>query len=319
MKYTNLFALFICAMLLFSFGCINEKPKNTENLSSLNSSTSELNSTVEELPEVEESSLGCPFNSSFSEPKNLRLSFSTSLSGEVSCAKNKVFILKIDGVEVSRQKVETDSPTPIEFTFYPKKDGPTELSVSSLSSRTPLYTKTLNVSPLGESRTSGKETDDFSFKSWLAYQFEVKNPINLDSVRAFLRRRDSAAQEFTNVRVQIYPDSNGVPSKTPIASSSRSINDLGLDDKWLTFQFSQKPALNSGKYWVVLNIEDHPEIRVVSDTIGIRTIYGNKDQKGNDYTKFMRLDISPEGVATQTSWQNLPFDRTYSITIHAQN
>lgn len=319
MKYTNLFALFICAMLLFSFGCINEKPKSDENLSSLNSSTTQVNSTMEELPEVEESSDDCQFTSSFSEPKNLKLSFSTSLTGEVTCAKNKVFVLNVDGVEVSRQRVETDSPTSVEFDFYPKKDGQTEISVSSLSSRTPLYTKTLNVSPLGESRTNGKETDDFSFKNWIAYQFEVKNPIKLDFVKAFLKRRDTSAQEITQVQVQIYPDSNGIPSQTPIASSRRSIDDLGLDDKWLAFPFDQKPSLNSGKYWVVLNIADHPEIRVVSDTIGIRTIYGNKDQRGNDYTKVMRLTVNADGTASQTSWQNLPFDRTYSITIHAEN
>ena len=163
MKYSNLFALLMCALLLFSFGCINEKPKSTENLSSVNSTN--VNSTLDEIPDFEQSSSDCQFTSSFIDPKNLKLSFSTSITGEVTCAKNKVFILKLDGVEVSRQKIETDSPTPIEFTFYPKKDGQTEISVSSLSSRTPLYTKTLNVSPLGESRTSGKETDDFSFKS----------------------------------------------------------------------------------------------------------------------------------------------------------
>lgn len=318
MKFT-LFALFMCAMLIFSFGCVSEKSKSSENLSLLNSTNSSVNSTLEELPEVEPSSPDCQFTSSFDEPKNLKLSFSTSLTGEVTCAKNKVLVLSLDGVEVSREKIETDSPTSIEFNFYPKKDGPVEISISSLSSKTPLYTKVLNVSPLGESRITGKETDDFSFKNWLAYQFDVKNPINLDSVKAYLRRRDSSAQDFTKVQVQIYSDSNGVPSSNLIASSQRSITDLGLDDKWLTFQFDQKPSLNSGKYWVVLNIADHPEIRVVSDTIGIRTIYGNKDQRGNAYTKFMRLNVSSEGVAYQTSWQNLPFDRTYSITIHAQN
>ena len=316
----SLFLIFGLSLLLL-FGCLapNKSPLKNSSTEPFDSNLTQIDDSGLVDQDNSQDSSDCTFSSTFSEPKNLRLSHSTSLVGTVTCAKNQIFVLNLDGLDVSRKTISSNSPTPLEFNFYPSSDGLVKISVLSLNSNASIFSRSLNVSPLGESRTIGKDLDDFSFKTYLAYSFEVKNPISVDKIKAYLRRRDSSVQDVTQIEIQLRPDQTGNPSPNSIASSNRSIHDLGLDDKWLTFNFQSNPTLNPGKYWAVLKIAENPEIRVISDTIGIRTIYGDKDLEGNSYTRVMKLDVDTSGVAHETSWTPLPFDRTYAITIHSEN
>jgi hypothetical protein len=67
---------------------------------------------------------------------------------------------------------------------------------------------------------------------------------------------------------------------------------------------------------VVLKIEQTEEINLVSDLIQLHYVTVDKTAPGNDHTKQMILNVDEKtGMASETSWEPLHYDKEYNIVL----
>jgi hypothetical protein len=258
---------------------------------------------------------GCTPSYSFSDIADGTLSQMTSLVGSVTCAANKTIEVKLNGNTVASVTPETDAVQPVKLEFAPVADGTNKLTVESDGEV--VFSRDWNVVPLGSSDIKGVENDAVSFKEWRAMAVDVGSPINAGRVRAYIKRLDFKTQPGTNIIVQLRKDSGGAPGEL-VSSVKTPINATTLSENWLNFDFPDKPALSKGTYWIVFKIEQTQDVNLVSDRINIHYVPNDKQAPGNDYTREMILDVDlKSGLASETQWQPLSYDRTYAIVLQS--
>jgi hypothetical protein len=257
----------------------------------------------------------CEPKYSFSELEDGVLSKTAKIVATVTCAGNKTIGVKLDGASATSVVVESDATSPVELEFAPKKDGTLKLEIESNGEV--VFSRDWKVAPLGSDDTKGPENDAVSFKEWRAMAVDVENQVAVGKVKIFMKRIQDKTQPGTNIIVELRSDSGGNPGSI-IASSKKAITTTTLSDNWITFDFPEKPTLNPGKKWVVMRIEQTEDVTVISDSINIHYVSVDKQAEGNDYTRQMVLDVNKQtGVATETSWTPLSYDREYTIVLSA--
>jgi hypothetical protein len=254
----------------------------------------------------------CSPSYSFSELGEGTLSQSEKVVATVTCADGKKLSLKVDGAEEASAAASGNATVPLDLGFYPKKVGTLKVTVESGGET--LYSRDLEVKPLGSGDTSGLDYDGASFKEWRAMAVDVGNPIAPDRVRIFMKRIASKYQKGTQIVVELRDDDNGNPGSI-LAVSKKPINATTMTDNWINFDFDSPQSLAAGRYWIVLRIEQSESVNLVSDVVNVHYT-GDKNADANDYTRQMLLDVDmASGMATQTEWQPLSYDRTYSIVL----
>ncbi len=273
--------------------------------------------SVPGLPGTQPPAAACSPSYSFSELQDGRLSDTATLTATVTCAAGKKIAVKLDGAEVASQTPATNATQPLQLEFGAPDDGTLKLTVEADGET--VFSRDWNVVPLGSDDTKGLENDAVSFKEWRAMAVDVENTISPGRVRLFLKRIDFRTQPGTQIVVEIRDDDNGNPGDV-VASVKRPINATTLSDNWLNFDFAEKPALQPGRYWVALRIDQTESISVVSDSINIHYVAVDKQSPGNDYTRQMMLDVDPKtGQGSETQWVPLSYDREYTIVLTSGN
>lgn len=256
----------------------------------------------------------CAPTYSFSDLQDGVLSQTSSLTATVTCGWNKTLTVKLDGSDVADVTLDTNATKPVTLEFYPRYDGNQKLTVESDGEV--VFSRNWSVAALGNDDTKGLDYDSVSFKEWRAMAVNVGNPINLDRIRVFMKRIDYRTQPTTKVVIEVRgSDSNGMPGKV-VDSVSVPVNVTTLTDNWATFKFDDKPALAPGKYWVVVKIDQSESVNVVSDTVTVHYTAIDKTAPGNSYTAQMILNVDPKsGLASETQWAPLSFNRAYDIVL----
>ncbi|HSB46711.1 MAG TPA: choice-of-anchor R domain-containing protein [Candidatus Bilamarchaeum sp.] len=293
--------LLICAVLLF--GCTGGGQQTGQNPPSGGSTQPPAGGGA------------CEPKYSFSELGDGVLSQSAKLVATVTCAGNKTLEVTLDGVSATSAKADSDATTPLELKFAPPKDGTVKLAVESDGEV--VFSRDWTVKPLGSDDTKGPENDAVTFKEWRAMSVDVGSPIKVGKVKLFLKRIADKTQPGTNVVVELRGDSGGKPGSL-IASSKKPITATTLSDNWITFDFPDAPQLSEGTKWIVLRIEQTEDVTLISDAVNIHYVSVDKQAEGNDYTRQMILNVDKvNGVATETSWTPLSYDRKYTIVVSA--
>ncbi len=257
----------------------------------------------------------CAPSYSFSDLQDGVLSQTSTLVATVTCAAGKKLTVKLDGNDVADQSVDTNATTPVKLGFYPRYEGTEKLTVESDGEV--VFSRDWNVTPLGNGDTSGLDYDSVSFKEWRAMAFDVGNPIALDKIKIFMKRIDFRTQSDTKIDIQVRDASGpgGMPGNV-LASSISPINVTTLSDNWVTFSFPNKPALQSGRYWVVMKIDQSQDVNLVSDTVTVHYSTIDKTAPGNNYTAQMYLNVDTHtGMASESQWQPLTYDRAYDVIL----
>ncbi len=270
-------------------------------------------SGVPQIPGTAPSQPECSPSYSFSELEAGTLSETSSIIATVTCADGKTLSLKVDGQEEESSTVSGNGTQPIKIEFFPRKVGTLKVSVESDSET--LYSRNWSVNALGSEDHKGLEYDGVSFKEWRAMAVDVENPISPDRVRVFMKRISSKTQKGTEVVAELCKDNGGNPGSV-IASVKRPINATTLTENWINFDFDSPPSLSAGRYWIVLRIEQSENVNLISDVVNVYYVPGDKQSEGNTYTRQMLLDVDMvSGMASETSWQPLSYDRTYAIVL----
>ncbi len=257
----------------------------------------------------------CTPSYSFSDLQDGVLSQTSSLVATVTCAAGKKLTVKLDGNDVADQSVDTNATTPVKLEFYPKYEGTEKLTVESDGEV--VFSRDWSVAALGNSDTKGLDYDSVSFKEWRAMAFDVGNQINLDKVKIFMKRIDFHTQPSTQIDIQLRDASGpgGMPGNV-IASSVSPINVTTLSDNWVTFSFPNKPTMQAGRYWIVMKIDQSEDVNLVSDTVTVHYSTIDKTAPGNNYTAQMYLNVDTHtGMASESQWQSLTYDRAYDIVL----
>jgi hypothetical protein len=254
----------------------------------------------------------CTPSYSFSELQAGTLSETAKVVATVTCADGKALSLKVDGTEAESVTVSGNATQPLNIEFYPKKVGTLKVTIESGGET--LYSRDWSVNALGSEDTSGLDYDGASFKEWRAMAMDVQNPITPDRVKVYMKRIAAKSQKGTQIVVDIRKDDSGNPGDI-VASVKRPINATTMTDNWINFDFDSPPALSAGKYWVVVRIEQSENVNLVSDVVNVHYV-GDRLSDPNTYTRQMLLDVDMvSGVASESSWQPLSYDRTYSIVL----
>ncbi len=258
----------------------------------------------------------CTPDYSFSDVENAVLSDSVKLIATVSCAGGKTIEVKVDGITAASKTVETNATTPLEFNIVAAKDGTSQLTVESDGEV--VHSRTWEIAALGNDNSKGMDFDAFSFKKYLAYGFEAQNPVRVGRIRAFMKRLEDKTQSGTQLLIEIRKDENGEPEGALVSSVRKPITDTTLSDNWIRFDFGDAPLLQAGRYWVVFKIDQTENIKLESDNVMLHYTIVGRQEPGNDYTRIMVLDVDEKtGSASETEWEPLPYDKSYSVTIHA--
>jgi hypothetical protein len=253
----------------------------------------------------------CTPSQSFSELGAGTLSKTTELVATVTCAGGKDIVVKIDGEPVVTQTIGTNATQPVKLEVPAITDGTPKLTVE-LGGET-VFSRDWSVKPLGSDDIKGQETDSVSFKEWRAMAVDVENEITAAKVRMYLKRLQYQMQPGTNIIVEIRNDNGGNPGDV-LSSVSRPFNVTTLTDNWISFDFDQK--LSPGRYWIVLKIQQTQNAGLLSDVMQVHYVPVDKQASGNDYTREMILSVDTKtGVASETQWQPLSYDRIYSIVL----
>jgi hypothetical protein len=267
--------------------------------------------TVEPPPSGEP----CEPKYSFSEIGDGVLSKTSKIIATVTCAGNKTLGVKLDGKGAGSVVVESDATSPVELEFAPVKDGTIKLEVESNGET--VFSRDWTVKPLGSDDTKGVENDAVSFKEWRAMAVDVENEIALGKVRIFLKRIFDKTQPGTNIVVEVNADDSGKPGRV-LASTKKPITATTLSDNWISFDFPDKPKLAPGRKWIVVKIEQTEDVTLISDSVNVHYVSIDKQAEGNDYTRQMVLNVNKQtGVATETEWAPLSYDREYTVALSA--
>jgi len=255
----------------------------------------------------------CPPSYSFSDLEAGTLSETAAVIATVTCADGETLSLKVDGVEAASASVQGNATQPLRMEFYPKEVG--TLSVSIENGAETLYSRDWSVNSLGSEDTKGVDYDGVSFKEWRAMSVDVENQISPDRVRVFMKRLASKTQPGTLIAMDIRKDDKGKPGAA-VATVKKPINATTMSENWINFDFDTAPVLAKGTYWLVVRIEQSENVNLISDMVNVHYVTGDRQSDGNDYTKQMLLDVDMvSGMASETSWQPLSYDRTYSIVL----
>ncbi|MFN7991349.1 MAG: choice-of-anchor R domain-containing protein [Candidatus Micrarchaeia archaeon] len=257
----------------------------------------------------------CKPSYSFSDPQDGVTSMTSSITATVTCAAGKSIVLKLDGKEAASATPDTNATEPLKLEYFPSYDGTIKLTVESDGDV--VYSRDLKVVPLGNEDTKGLDYDSVSFKEWRAMAFDVGNDgIKADKVRIFMKRIDFRTQPSTNIVVELRKDQGGKPGSV-VSSVTRPITVTTLSDNWITFDFQDNPSLAKGRYWVVMRVEQTEEVNLISDKINVHFAAGDRQTTGNDYTKEMLLSLNEQtGIASETQWQPLSYDRSYNVVLY---
>lgn len=247
----------------------------------------------------------------FSELADGTLSKTASVVATVTCAAGKSLTVSLDGEVVKTTGVDTNATTPVTLEFAPTKDGTVKVEIKSDGEV--VFSRDWNVRVLGNPETMGLDTDGVSFKEWRAMAVDVENTIAPDKVKIYMKRMTFNTQEGTTITVQIRSDNNGNPGNV-VASVTRPFTVATQTDNWISFDFSPRPTLAPGRYWITMKVEQTEDVNLVSDVAYVHYVIVDKQAPGNDYTRQMILSVDEKtGFASETSWQPLSYDREYSI------
>ncbi len=255
----------------------------------------------------------CSPSYSFSDLEPGTLSETAVVIATVTCADGETLSLKVDGAEAASVTVQGNATQPLRMEFYPGEVG--TLAVTIENGAQTLYSRDWSVNSLGSEDTKGVEYDGVSFKEWRAMAVDVENPISPDRVRVFMKRLASKTQPGTEIAIDIREDDGGEPGQV-VATVKRPINATTMSENWINFDFAKAPSLSKGTYWIVVRIEQTENVYLISDMVNVHYVTGDKQSEGNDYTRQMLLSVdSVSGMASETSWEPLSYDRTYSIVL----
>lgn len=269
--------------------------------------------SVPQIPGTGPSAPECSPSYSFSELEAGTLSETANVIATVTCADGKTLSLNVDGQEEKAVTVSGNGTQLLKIEFFPRKVGDHKVTIESGSET--LYSRDWNVNALGSEDTKGLEYDGVSFKEWRAMAVDVENPISPDRVKVFMKRIASKTQKGTEIVVELRKDNGGTPG-TLVSSVKRPINATTMTENWINFDFDSPPSLSAGKYWIVVRIEQTENVNLVSDVVNVHYVSGDKQSEGNTYTRQMILDVDMvSGMASETSWQPLSYDRTYAIVL----
>jgi len=241
------------------------------------------------------------------------LSKQVNFVATTTCAADKKLVVKLDGAEAAAVMVTGNATSPLQLAIAPGKDGTVKLTVES--DGVTVHSRDWEVAPLGSADTKGVEYDSVSFKEWRTTAVDVGSQINAAKVKIFMKRLQWKTQPATVIVVEIRKNDNGKPGDR-LAGVERPINVTTLSDNWITFDMGNA-ALAPGRYWITMKIKQTEEVSLVSDIVQVHYVPVDKQAPGNDYTRQMILSVDEKnGVATETQWTPLAYDRVYSITLH---
>lgn len=302
-------AILVIAALLV-FGCLGGGQSGPV----VNISGPQLPGGVQDIVEPPPVADECVPGYSFQPLQNGMLGHATNLEATVTCAAGKTITVKLDGEVATTARVEGNETTALNFELIPRKEGTVRVTAETGGSS--LLSRDWTVAPLGSSDTKGLENDGISFKEWRAVGFEVDGQASIGRVRAYVKRIEAMTQPNTNIVVEIKSDNGGVPG-TLLGSVIKPITTTTMSDNWINFDFTSPIDVQRGKYWVVFRIDQTENVNLISDTIYLHYVPVDKQAAGNDYTRQMILTVDPRtGIASETSWTPLSYDRYYSMTIH---
>lgn len=266
------------------------------------------------VPDVIPDGEGCEAPSySFSSIDDGTFSQASELVATVTCGGGKKLTVTLDGEKVDSATIDTNATIPVKFDVVGIKDGTLKLVVDADGET--VLSRDWEVIPLGDADTSGLEYDGVSFREWRAMAVDVENEVEAGQVRIYMKRMQYRTQPNTNIIVELRNDIGGKPG-APVASVTRPITVTTLTENWIKFDFDPKPTLSPGTYWIVVMVEQTEEVTLVSDVTNIHYVSIDKQTEGNDYTKEMKLNVDEKtGEATETAWQELSYDRVYTIVL----
>jgi 3D (Asp-Asp-Asp) domain-containing protein len=241
------------------------------------------------------------------------LSKQVNFVATATCAAGKRLVVKLDGAEAASTTVSGNGTLPLEFAIAPGKDGTVKLTVES--DGVTVHSRDWEVAPLGSAGTMGVEYDAVSFKEWRAMAVDVGSQITAGKIKIFMKRLQWKTQPATVIVVEIRKNDNGKPGDR-LAGVERPINVTTLSDNWIAFDIGNA-TLAPGRYWITMKIKQTEEVSLVSDVIQVHYVPVDKQVPGNGYTRQMMLSVDEKkGVASETQWTPLAYDRVYSITLH---
>ena len=121
------------------------------------------------------------------------------------------------------------------------------LAVNSVAHAAPINTVFGNLGANGTDPLAASTNAGISDSTWLMHGFTVGSPKNiLQTVRLGLFDNDS-----TIARVQIYQDSSGLPSGSPLGTQSAAVS--SVTPAFQTFDFGNLALTTGSSYWVVVS------------------------------------------------------------------
>ena len=277
-------------------------------------STPSANITLPGIGDTTPSGPSCDSPSySFSKLEDGTFGQETDLVATVTCAAGEKLVVSVDGVEVDSQTVTTNATTPLSFKAVGIKDGTPKLTVTSGSDT--LLSKDWDVEPLGDDDTSGLGYDAVSFKEYRAMAVDVESTVEAGQIRIFMKRMQFRTMPDSEIIVEVREDDGGQPGSI-VGSSTKPITATTLSENWIKFDFDPELTLDEGRYWMTVRVNQTEDTTTLSDAVNIHYRTVDSQAEGNDYTAEMRLSVDEKtGVATETAWKELSYDRVYTMVI----
>jgi hypothetical protein len=264
------------------------------------------------IPDVSDKA-ECTPSSSFTGPDDGTFGKDSKLSGSVTCMAGSRLELKVGDEVVDSVTIQGNDSTTVAFDVPGIEDGTHEVSVMSGGST--LYSKSWEVSYLGNDDISGPDYDAFSYKQWRAMAFDMESPVDVERVSLYLKRLEGKTKPDTKVVVELRKDSSGTPGSL-IAEAEIPIEETTLTYNWVHFDFSPEASLDEGTVWVVAKVEQQEVTALSSDVVVLHYETIDRLSDGNGYTAQMDLDVDEKtGIASETSWKALSFDREYNVIL----
>ena len=121
------------------------------------------------------------------------------------------------------------------------------LAINSVAHAAPINTVFGNLGANGTDPLSPSTNAGISDSTWLMHGFTVTAPKKiLQTVRLGLFDNDS-----TIARVQIFQDSSGLPSGSPLGTQTATVS--SVTPSFQTFDFGNLPLAGGSSYWVVVS------------------------------------------------------------------
>jgi len=235
-----------------------------------------------------------------------------------TCAEGKIVGLNIDEKQESGGMISKNDPVTYNFIIALETEG--TKSITLWSDNESVYSTTVEVDQIGSTDTSGNKNDPASVKEWIATSFEAEGPVKVKSIGAYMRRLYSQTMQHSMVVAQIRADNNGNPSDNITAESTIPITDTTMSENWIYFNFPEALTLAPGKYWVVFLVTQETQDQIVSDVVNVHyTFGGDTSVPGDGTNKQMKLEWdNSQRKFVKTDWQNVPYERTYSVVVSSE-